>query len=280
MPHQQQPSLEGIGAREVHKLSIEAKLRPLASGTMWINFLRCGREEFFRTCRCCNDVTVFTYRCSQKWCPQCNWRITDARQKKIRAWHLFTRQCKHVVLTQRNSACLTRGHMARFIKNLYRLRRSKFWSEVRGGTCSVEITNEERGWHIHAHMLVDADWIDGGDLAVKWARIVGQDFAIVKVIDAREKDYARECAKYVVKGSMLASWSGEEIWNFVDAIRGRRMFFQFGSILKHKADVAKIISLQKEKAKACQCGAMDWVFEDDRRAVLNDLRRQARRKRK
>lgn len=274
-----QPSFEGMGSRAMHWESVRAKLDGIASGPQWDNFNRCGQEEFFRTCRCCGAVETFTYRCSLKWCPHCNWRITEERQKKIRAWQLFTTQCKHVVLTKRNTNVFTKKMLGQFIKDLYRLRRSKFWSNVRGGTCSIEITNEERGWHLHAHILADGDWIDGGQLAILWRKILGQDVAIVKVLDAREKDYSRECAKYVVKGSTLAAWPGDEIWQFLNAIRGRRMFFQFGSMLKHKAEVAKILSLEKEKKKGCDCGSFDFVFESQADVVLNQIRKEARRRR-
>lgn len=276
MPYLGQLSL--VSSAQIFKASMEAKLTGLATGNQWLNFLRCGREEIYRTCKCCGAVETFNYRCCLKWCPLCNYRIADDRQKIIRAWSLFIRQGKHVVVTVRNPAIFTRRTIRKFQKALVRLRRSKLFKKCRGGTCSIEITNEGRGWHIHAHMLIDMDWLDQKELAIKWAKLVGQDFAIVYVKDAREKDYARECAKYVVKGSDIASWPGDEMWQFLAAIKGCRFFFAFGSVLERKKDVLKILAAAKPGREPCDCGARDYIYENETSAVVNQIRRETRRR--
>jgi hypothetical protein len=165
------------------------------------------------------------------------------------------RQPKHVVLTARNSATLTRDRVSAFKAALARLRRSKLAAKWRGGLYSLEVTNEGRGWHLHAHLLVDADWIDKRALAVKWGELVGQDFAIVCVKDARGQDYLRELVKYAAKGSDLASWNGDDVAAFVSAFQGVRSFGVFGTLYKQRAEWRAAIAELESVPERCPCGA-------------------------
>lgn len=262
---------------DTFKASIEAKLRGYARGNQWLNFCKCGEEEIYRTCKGCHGVEKFFYNCNLKWCPRCNWRITKARIQKIKAWTLFTSQCKHVVLTQRNSAFITRARIRAFQAALVRVRRTKMFKGLKGGVCSIEITNERKGWHLHAHLLLDIRWIDKQELSDEWGRQVGQDFAIVDISDARNGDYVKQVSKYVCKGSDLAKWPPHEIWEFISAIKGIRFFTAFGSVNKHREDIKKILEAQKPARVACTCGCHNFRFETEEMSVVNELRKSARR---
>ena len=89
---------------------------------------------------------------------------------------------------------------------------------MKGGCVSIEITNEGNGWHLHAHWLVDSVWTDASTLAITWGHLVGQSFAIVKVIPVKEKAYVHEVCKYLAKGSELAGWTPEQLLEFTLAI--------------------------------------------------------------
>jgi hypothetical protein len=141
----------------------------------------------------------------------------------------------------------------------------------------VEITNEKRGWHLHAHWLVNARWVDVQKLAVTWGRLVNQDFAIVKVLDARDKpNYVREVSKYVVKGNQLAKWHADEINEFVRAIKGRRFFFVFGEMFKHQAAIRCELNRNKPET-VCDCGSFQFAFETETQSVLREIRQRSRR---
>lgn len=268
---------ELLNDAETFKASIEAKLRGFARGNQWLNFQKCGIEEIFRTCTGCHSTERFFYNCNLKWCPRCNWRITKARIQKIKAWTMFTTQCKHVVLTQRNTEFITRKRIRAFQAALVRLRRTKLMKGLRGGVCSIEITNEKKGWHLHAHLLLDIRWIDKQALSEEWGRQVNQDFAIVDITDARDGDYAKQVSKYVCKGSDLAKWPSHQIWEFICAIKGIRFFTAFGSVNKHRLDIAKMIALQKPAPVACKCGCHNFKFETDEMAIISEHRRARRR---
>jgi Replication protein len=238
------------------------------------NFCRCGHEKIYRTCLDCGQVSEFDYRCNIKWCPRCQWRIAATRQARIQAWTCHVQQPKHLVTTQRNFPVLTRRRIREHQHNLVRLRRTALFENVLGGCVSIEITNEGNGWHLHAHWLVDARWVDAPQLARTWGEIVDQESAIVKVLDVRGRNYTHEVCKYLAKGSEIASWPAEQIAEFVMAIRGRRFFFSFGSLFKAGAEIRAELAKKETDQPACDCGSSHFRFETDEQALLRELRKQ------
>ena len=261
---------------DLYHNSIAGKLSPINDTQQVRNFLRCGDEEIFRTCKCCGQLEVFKYRCNIKWCPRCQWRIAERRRELITTWAKRISQPKHVVLTMKNFPILTKARLVSFQKAMAKLRRSLCWERVEGGAVSIEITNEGNGWHLHSHWLVDARWIDARALSITWGNLVGQNFAIVKVLDVRGQEYCHEVCKYLAKGSEVASWPAEQINEFVRAIRGRRFFFAFGSLFKQGASVRGEILRNKPEQTPCDCGGTDFLYESEVSAVLNEIRRQAK----
>lgn len=227
------------------------------------NYARCGHERVYRTCVGCDGTEVHAYHCMVKWCPRCNWRIVRRRRDLLKRWMPTIMQPKHIVTTQRNTKTITRRMIQEHTRNLSRLRRAKVFNQVKGGCVSVELTNESKGWHLHAHWLVDARFVDAQELARVWGRLVGQDYAIVKVMDARNKpQYERELMKYVVKGSDLAKWNTAELYDFIAAVRGQRFFFAFGDLFKRARQIRA--QMQQDRIpQVCDCGCSHFLFTSD-----------------
>lgn len=238
--------------------AIVAKLDTAGRSDIADQIRDCHSEVSYRRCRGCSTVSKFYNRCEHKWCPLCAPRLSRERKKMLEVWSGEVAQPKHVVLTVRNSEAISRLQVKRYKTAFAKLRRTKFASNWRGGFYSIETTNESRGWHIHFHCLVDADWIDQGQLAIEWAKQIGQDFAIVYVKDARGEAYLAEVCKYLVKGSVLAKWSGEEIAAFVDAFDSVRCFGVFGSLLGQRSKVREQIEAFLDVKPACECGCTDF----------------------
>lgn len=261
------------------KETVVAKLRGLLDTAQTRNLDRCGREKMFRHCKECGRTDEYGYHCDLKFCPRCNHRIAARRMKVIRKWSETICQPKHVVTTQRNFPVLTRTQIRKHQKALVALRRSVVFEQVRGGCVSVEITNESRGWHLHAHWLVDARWIDAADLAKTWASIIGQDdLAIVKVKDVRGEEFVAEVAKYVVKGSQIATWEANEVLEFVTAIRGCRFFFSFGTLFKMGREIRMKLKGEREH-QMCECGCTKFTWRDETTEVCHDIMQRARKRR-
>lgn len=242
----------------IYTETIVAKLDACGRSDIADDIRDCHSEVSYRRCRGCSTVSKFYNRCEHKWCPLCAPRLSRERKKMLEVWSREVTQPKHVVLTARNSNTISKPQVKFYVKALSRLRRTKFASNWRGGFYSIETTNESKGWHIHFHLLIDATWIDQAELARQWARVINQDFAIVYVKDARGEAYLGEVCKYLVKGSVLAKWSGEEIAAFVEAFRGIRCFQPFGSLLRQRAKVREILRTFMELKPACECGCSDF----------------------
>ena len=261
---------------EIFHQQIVDKLTGLLETNQFHNLVRCGHENIFRTCKCCGRVETFFYRCSLKWCPSCQWRISKRREEKIKCWSSRVRQPKHLVLTQSNFRILTPRKIREHQINLAKFRRTKVCEKVRGGCCAVEITNEGKGWHLHSHWLLDVDYMEAREISGTWAKLVGQEFAIVKIKDVRQTDYIHELCKYLAKGDEIAKWPREQILEFVTAIYRKRFFFSFGSLFKLGDEVRQQIAFLKQPTEPCECGKNDFLFEDERQAVVNEIRRARR----
>jgi len=260
--------LDGIESSEIFKLSVEAKLATLKPDTgWWRNFQKCGNQSVFAVCVCCGRVREFKYNCSLKWCPRCNWRIADRRRKELEATTCMMAHTKHIVLTQKNfdSDLLAKAKQSR--KNLKKLQRQKIMGVVRGGCASMEFTNEDRGWHLHWHLLVDSDFVAADRLSIRWGELVGQDFAIVKVKSVKQGSYLQEVCKYAVKGSELAGWTPAQIYEFAEMCRRVRMFTVWGNFVEERK-AAKIFLRQTRKpAEQCECGSTSMVVHEDEAAA-------------
>lgn len=249
---------------ELWASGIAAKLRELGRVDLAAPLELCHRQVVHRLCQGCHRDHPSPSHCDRFYCPMCVGRLAWHRRRKIEWWSRQVREPKHLVLTIRNSNSLTKAYVQKFQKSLQRLRRSKLFRPVRGGLQSLEVTNEGRGWHLHAHLLLDGPFMDGGALARLWARQVRQDYAIVKIKDCRDQSYLGEVTKYAVKGSELAAWTGSNIETFIDAFTGLRTFGTFGTLFKDNALRSKALEALETAPQLCpHCGSYDFWFLDD-----------------
>lgn len=259
--HRPKLSQGSLFARElVFHESILAKLRSIGREDLSEQIDDCHTESSVRRCLGCKRSSVFWNRCDKFWCVLCAPRLSRERREGVEWWVKQLDQPKHVVLTVRNTATISKDYVKWFKDCFARLRRRHVWSLVRGGFYRLETTNESRGWHLHIHILADARWIDARLLAQEWGQLVGQDFAIVCVKDARNKggtiggDYIKEVTKYVVKGDQLASWSPNQIADFVDAFTGVRTFGVFGNLYAKRTEWKEWIKSLRSGRVQCECG--------------------------
>jgi hypothetical protein len=176
-----------------------------------------------------------------------------------------------LVLTQRNFPVLTHKKIRAHTVALAKLRRKKCFQSIYGGCVSIEITNENKGWHLHSHWLIDCRWLDMEDVSRAWGKLVGQEFAIVKIKDVRDKDYLQEVSKYVVEGSELASWPAPQINEFVRAVRGLRFFFAFGSLRNLAPAIRREMNALKKPGPLCECGCPQFYYEDQQEHEVRQI---------
>lgn len=270
------PQLEFWEQMSVFSESIVSKLDSCGRSDLADQIRHCHTEASYRRCSGCASVSKFYNRCDRLWCPFCQPRLARERKRAIEWWTQQAGQPKHVVLTARNTVTLTNQSVCLFKLAFKRLRRSVFAAGWRGGFFSLEVTNEGRGWHLHLHALIDARWIDAKELALRWGKLVGQEFAIVKVKDVRDGSYLQEVTKYAVKSSDLASWSGEDISCFVDAFKGVRTFGVFGSLFGVRAQFQEWIASLELKSETCECGCSHFKILTPNQLAEIELGHQGR----
>lgn len=266
---------------EVWRETILVKTRGLIRQRTWDNLARCGRDQIWRTCGDCGHSLEHRFRCSQKFCPGCNWSIQRHRAQQLRLWSQSISQPKHCILTRRNELAPNRELFRHTMASFHRLRRQR-WFEATGGCVSMETTNEGRGWHVHLHALLNARFVDVFQLATRWGRLVGQeDHAIVFVKDVRGADYVNEVCKYVVKSSDLASWPPKEIAAFINATQGVRMFRVFGTLFHERRRIKAMLKSMRPPPEPCTvCGSRHFRFETEAQSIYREhsLLHQRRRR--
>lgn len=270
------PQLDLLEPEQIWKRSLLAKVEGLIPWQVYEHLSKCGEEELYATCKGCGRWETFHYRCSLKFCPLCNWRIARERAKILQLWSLQIKQPKHLVLTMRNFPVLTRKKIREFGRAIGKLRRNKIWKTVKGGCVSTEITNEQKGWHLHAHLLIDVRWLDMSELAIQWGALIGQQFGIVKILDVRGNSYLGEVTKYVVKGSELARWNAYQIAEFIRAIKGVRFFATFGTLFSLRRQLAAQIHALKPERKPCECGCKDFIYESEETSICRQAEKEGR----
>jgi hypothetical protein len=218
----------------------------------------CHSRRTVKQCTGCRKHSVFFNRCETKFCPICAPRLARERRETVEWWTKQLTQPKHVVLTARNTETITKERVLAFKEAFQKLRRRKLTRNWLGGFYSLEVTNEGRGWHLHMHVLVNARFVPADQLAVEWGKLIGQDFAIVKVKDCRDRSYLGEVTKYAVKGTELAGWTGADIAALMDAFEGVRVFGVFGELFKKRAEFREFLEALQGELPRCECGCDKW----------------------
>jgi hypothetical protein len=133
----------------------------------------------------------------------------------------------------------------------------------RGGFWSIDATLNEGGWHIHFHAIVDADFIDRDELERSWAKLRGQEMAVVRVFDVRGKNYVAEACKYVCDGVQLGNWPADKLVEFCDSLSNERCFDTFGALYKQRAEWTKAKEEIHADRDVCACGCRQFVYFDE-----------------
>jgi hypothetical protein len=255
----------------IHKNSVAAKLREFGQVDDADKLEKCHSIFTVAVCSGCNHVQKFPNRCDQFFCPECQPRLSQDRKKAVEWWTHEVHQPKHVTLTVKNVADMTKAHVLEFRSWFSKLRRSKFARNWNGGFYSLEVTNEGNGWHLHLHALVDAGWIDSIQLSQEWSRVTGGMGRIVKVKDARGQNYLAEVTKYAVKGVALAAWSGQNISRFIEAFRGVRTFGVFGSLYGKRTEFSEWFKTIRDMKPNCKCGCNQVRYYSESEFLELDL---------
>ena len=113
------------------------------------------------------------------------------------------------------------SEMGKVLTEMHRL--AYFKKRVRGGIRAIEVTNKGRGWNLHSHEGVDADWVAHYP---QWdIKRVGQGWKVVAKHPGLAREYTRICQRYPTLSQLGYCLAGRvggfdidcpDCWYFVD----------------------------------------------------------------
>jgi len=207
----------------------------------------CGNTIFVKSRKGNHSSILYEpqLRCKDRVCPVCNsYRasILSRRVEKLgRAMenpHLLTITANG---SNRNNLKLA---VDSFKKSTSLLKKERSWWKkyIKGGVEHIEVTyNEETGWHIHSHMLVDLDvgrkvknlqYTDRGvfiDPIKKELENVLLKVGLGQISDIRPvtEGYGKEISKYSMKFGF--NINDDRLKEIVMDMKGKRMISKFGN---------------------------------------------------
>lgn len=170
--------------------------------------------------------------CHDRHCVPC----AAARACRIRrslAGLVAGHTCRFITFTLKHRAEGLAAMLDRLLKGLTRIREQKIWTEnVRGGAYFIEVKRGKYSgrWHVHAHVLCDANWIDAKELSACWKKATGDSWKVDIQIVRNQEDVNHYVTKYVTKGmSDEAVLPEDDLDECLRALSGRRLCTTFGS---------------------------------------------------
>ncbi len=251
------------------------KLRAEGADDLADRLAVCG-QEIALVCTCCGAGKKTLTHCDLKWCPACQNHLAAQTAERfsriIEAAHIqwpllvtFTaknfgydeawpvREVRRAGQTKQEAVS-----PIRWIRNVAwseRLRRQLwFRRKVPGGVLGFEVTDEGKGYHVHAHALLDCRWFSVtepppargatkekvfkkgkracGEVAEQWKLCCERDASVdVRRVWTREGDIREalvEVVKYSTKGTDLAE-SPREVAPLIRLLDGCRMMWLGGN---------------------------------------------------
>lgn len=215
-------------------------------------------------------------RCNSRFCPRC---ARKAGRKALE--RIFVRtgidpencpySLRFLTLTMPGDpGAPLKDRYDKLRKALKRLYRSKIWSEkVEGSIGKIEVTKNADNWHVHAHFLINGDYLPNKELRKAWAKALKTDEDLIHYpwIERPKKGKGAflEIAKYIAKPvSFLGAgksrktdsrtgapvegrkaWTNSEMVEFFEVFQGARIFMTTGNF-KEKDSAQNI---EKEQSK-------------------------------
>jgi hypothetical protein len=244
-------------ARELHEGELADKIDRCHSR---LSVLTCGRHV-------ARIIPNFT--CEFRLCPDCGRRRSRKLQTKylppMKAFMLHNKVTPvHLVLTQTHRKETRKQAIKRVRDSFTKLQRRIFWkNHFKGGTWSLEITKDKKGFH-HAHLHIVGfrrKFFDIELLRSEWLAATGDSHVLhLKPIE----DIAaglREVVKYVSKPLDIRRFGADDLKEFL-GLKNMRLFGTFGEFRDFCKDfepsdnddaMSELESLTRDLVEGCAC---------------------------
>lgn len=265
-------------SREAKRKALKERLESEGAEDLVRRLDKCG-QPIVLVCVGCGDPRTSFSRCDIKWCPSCAPALATRTVNRYQslvgeaAWPLF------VTWTTKNYEEPSLKPLRRAWGKLRRLR--WFRRQIVGGVTAFECTNKGKGWHWHAHSLVDCRWLSvsvpepgprvsseqfkargrmaAKEVAQQWELCTGRPSSVkVRRVWKRDDGDVTAACKEVLKYSVTAESllaSPDPIAPYLRLLDGTRLVTSFGTFF------GKGAKREKRPPKMCQCGCDEVIPE-------------------
>jgi hypothetical protein len=221
----------------------------------------------WRTIACshCGQMKRVPERCRDRFCPVCSGSARRRASRRIyalceKATARNRQRLRFLTLTLKSTddPATQRSFM---VASFRKLRSTRMWKDrVSGGVWVLEVTHSPAGWHLHAHVIIQGEFIAQQTLSQAWRRISG-----ASVVDIRALPNTRTAASYVSKYVTKSDVPEEYRSELANCYAGQRFFQPFG-------EWAGITVTLPDPDFCCdRCGHRGWVVLHEHEWVVNDL---------
>lgn len=199
-------------------------------------FVNCGSDVRVYIRRRIGDefqVRLASHRCRDRFCPVCARCRSTILASNVAALIRERRcTCKLITLTLRHSDTPLKDQMKRLTASFNALKRRKWWTaRVVGGVMFTEIKiGRDNRWHVHCHIMAEADYLPNAELSAEWHAVTGDS----PVVDVRAVKDVETAAGYIAKyGSKPCDRSvifqPSRLIEAIAAMKGARTCTTFGA---------------------------------------------------
>jgi len=201
------------------------------------------------------------HHCHVRLCPFCeeiravkDRKISRRYLEKTKIWPVF------LTLTVKNRPYITAQWISDNLKSFRRLRQRKAWDDhVVGGFYSLEVTHtEEKGYHPHIHIAMDAHYWNHREISRIWEEVTRGDGKIIAIKEICG-DGVEEFCKYVAKASQYSDqW--RVTCELFKALSGKRLFAGFGEWFGAVKEMSIEIDAERKNQLCPECGSgLTWI---------------------
>lgn len=232
-PVKQPSKNRAIAARE-RAISANRKmagaLREYGETDLARDLKRCGVSKQLWVCGDCGDTSYVDYSCRKRICALCAWK--QAKERATQVEQLFKTMSKPKWLTLTMERANDLGSGVRKIRQAFsKWRRLKsIKKRIRGGIYQIECKPKADGWHVHLHVLIDAEFIPKPIIWRTWAYSLNQKIASVDIQgNLSGSKVAHYICKYATKPHEISAENADAALDYLDTLTNQRLFGTFGN---------------------------------------------------
>ncbi len=219
----------------------------------------CNYEELV-CCRHCGNRWWVMEHCDLRCCPICAHKTAIRRSRAIMALAETAKAPKMLTLTMPRWQGKVRDGIKRLRNAIIELRKTNLLQRATAGAYTIELVPKKDGWHIHAHMIVDCEYIPFKKLVAAWSHCIKVKGAHCRVQGASAKAVQAYICKYACKAG-ADGLTEQQIVDWYEATKGSRLWATWGKWFgKAAAAIVKAAADARPQSACPYCGAIHSVF--------------------